>query len=118
MNNKKPTIQQRQDISELSRRLQRLSIEQKAISDEIERIVNAEEYSGDNIARRQSTRTQEPTDRTGKLLAIGQTVKLLTLGKFISNRGQVTKIGKAKVTIQLDKTGKSTSRNFNNVLIQ
>ena len=118
MNNKRQNTQQRQTISQLSQRLQQLSIEQKIISDEIERIVNTTEFNDNGIARRRPVDKQGPTDRKGTTLAIGQTVKLLTLGKFISTSGKVTKIGKSKVTVQLDNTGKSTTRNFNNVLIQ
>jgi transcription antitermination factor NusG len=118
MNNNNKSTKQHKDISELSRRLQRLSIEQKAISDEIERIVNAEEYNDNKTIHKQIIKKQVPTDRAGTTLAVGQNVKLLTIGKFISTRGKITKIGKAKVTVQLDKTGKSTTRNFNNVLIQ
>jgi hypothetical protein len=119
MNNKKQqTIKLRQDITTLSRRLQQLSIEQKSISDQIEQIVNSEGYDDNNDTTNKQTRTMTgPTDRTGTPLVIGQTVKLLTIGKFTSTRGKITKIGKAKVTIQLDKTGKSTNRIFKNVSV-
>jgi transcription antitermination factor NusG len=117
MSNNKQSTNQHQNITELSRRLQRLSIEQKAISDEIERIVNTEGYNNNTVTRKQNTKKPAPSDRSGVALEVGQNVKLLTIGKFISTRGKITKIGKAKVTVQLDKTGKSTTRNFNNVLV-
>jgi transcription antitermination factor NusG len=106
------------EISQLTHRLQELSIEQKEIAREIDRLNNID-ISIESIPT--STRTftpSKPTDKNGTALEVGQTVRLLTIGKFISNTGKITKIGKAKVTIKLNKTGRSTTRNFNNVLVQ
>ena len=53
-------------------------------------------------------------DSKGIMIEVGDTVQVLNLGLFKGNKGIVTKLGKARVSLRLA-SGKSTNRKSTNL---
>ena len=125
---------------QLSRRIHELTTESNQVSDDIHSIVKSAincksdsvldetllndtqvtvipDYIKSETTMRRVIKKTFPTDRSGSRLSKGQRVKILSSGRSRTNRGIIVWIGLAKVTIQLNKQGKTTQRSFNNVRI-
>jgi transcription antitermination factor NusG len=110
----------KQDVSEqiaaLSERLRNINIAQQQVTDEIEALLRTQAEDNTEVVQEAVTNPRI-TDRDGTTLQQGQQVRLLTIGAFRGTTGTITKIGTAKVTIRLHRTGRSTTRNFDNVRV-
>jgi transcription antitermination factor NusG len=104
-------------IARLSERLDRINFEQQEAITEIQGLLRNQANYIQEVVHGSVIEEHQETDRDGIVLREGQRVRLLTVGAFRGNTGEIVKIGKSKVTIKLDRTGRTTTRNFANVRI-
>lgn len=96
-------------VSELTNRLKELTLETSRIISALQEI--SSEIGESDLPVPARTIPPGPTDRTGTL------VRLLTTRQYSGNSGVVTKIGKTRVHIRLDKGKFVTNRAFHNVQV-
>lgn len=102
-------------VSELTNRLKELTLETSRIISALQEI--SSEIGESDLPVPARAIPPGPTDRTGTPLEIGQRVRLLTTGQYSGNSDVVTKIGKTRVHIRLDKGKFVTNRAFHNVQV-
>jgi rRNA processing protein Krr1/Pno1 len=105
-----------EQITALSERLREINIAQQQVTNEIETLLRTQIENNDR-PQEVNIEVARATDRDGTVLRQGQRVRLLTIGAFRGTTGTITKIGTAKVSIRLERTGRSTTRNFTNVRV-
>ena len=109
----------RDDVQDLTEQLANLAVETNRIISALQTIssqIQATESPG--LATKVSTSPSGPTDRVGTPLRVGLPVRFLTKGLFTGDTGTITKIGKARATVRITKTGRKTTRAFRNLQVE
>ena len=105
-------------ISDLINELQQLQIRQQQLTREILAAEINNEQNTHNTREtndKRITTRPEILDTNGTELRVDDTVRILNKGLFKETTGIITKIGKSRISIRLEKSGQITNRKSNNL---